>query len=271
MTELSVMSFNVWRGGGLGLELTIDVIRRANPDIAGLQECKPDVAEAIAEELGAHWIADEDGHAILSRHPIVDSIGPTANEWGGLGAIVEIGPRRRRARLFDAHLHWIDYGPYTLHDDPSRAEAAVLEHERAIRMPGLGELLDLMSPAQASKEPTFLVGDFNAPSDLDYPVSLGWPESIACRERGLEDSYRAVHPAQRIYTRESPFAFEEPGITWSPMRAEEVRGVFDRIDFVYHAPSGGTVVKTSVVLDAKNSVSPWPSDHRAVLSTFTLR
>ncbi len=270
-SDLRVMSFNVWRGGGRGLDLTIEVIRRAKPDVAGLQECSPEIARSIAEELGVAWVADVNGHAILSPHEIVDVVGSTTDEWGGLGATLEIRARgaRLRAHVFDAHLHWTDYGPYALHEQVPPAE--VIQHEHDIRMPGLEELLGLMLPALASGEPTFLVGDFNAPSHLDYRSELAWPESLACAEHGLEDSWRAVHPDLRRWAPDARFAFDEAGVTWSPIVAEEVRGVFDRIDFVYHAPAGGTVAASSVVLDERNSVAPWPSDHRAVVSSFSLR
>jgi len=46
--------------------------------------------------------------------------------------------------------------------------------------------------------------------------------------------------------------------------------VFDRIDFVYFSTGDGVEVKSAIELDGRNSVNPWPSDHRAVLSNFVL-
>jgi len=258
------MSFNIWRSGGRSLERTISVLRSAAPDVVGLQECDRDTARVIAAQLEMDSAVDDDGNVILSRHPIARVIGRTRHPWGGLGVTVALSPERR-VHVFDAHLHWASYGPYLLQE--GRPAPFVLARERAYRMPGLHELLAIMDGALTSGEPTFLVGDFNAPSHLDYPDALAWPESVACHARGLSDSYRVLHPERRRYDPRTPFAFDEPGITWSPLTGEEPRGVFDRIDFVYFAAAKP---QEAVELDALNSVEPWPSDHRAVLGTFAL-
>jgi endonuclease/exonuclease/phosphatase family metal-dependent hydrolase len=264
-TELRIMSFNIWRSGGRSLDRTIDAIRVSRPDVVGLQECNASAAEAIAGALGWDGVRDDQGHAILSRFPAT-SLGRTDDVWGGLGATIDLG-ERGRIHIFDAHLHYTDYGPYFLQD--GRSTESVLDSELSIRMPGLEEILEMMTPALRSseREPAFLVGDFNAPSHLDY-VDVAWPESLACHDRGLVDSYRAVHPNNRRYP--GPFRFDEPGITWTPAIEEEPRGVFDRIDFVYYADSSRLRVMSAVEVDARCGVDPWPSDHRAVLSTFAM-
>src|SRR5262249_4183996 len=116
-------------------------------------------------------------------------------------------------------------------------------------------------------EPSFLVGDFNAPSHLDYADFL-WPESLACQAHGLADSYRVLHPENRTYP--LPFTSVEPGITWTPLTSEEPRGAFDRIDFIHYAMASAVTPIQSMELDARNCVRPWPSDHRAVMTTFRL-
>jgi endonuclease/exonuclease/phosphatase (EEP) superfamily protein YafD len=134
-------------------------------------------------------------------------------------------------------------------------------------MPALNQLLSAMAPYLASAEPCFLTGDFNAPSHFDY-TSFPWPTSIACTNGGLSDSYFAAHPNNRKFP--GAFAFTEPGITWTPRTNEEPKGVFDRIDFVFFSAGDGVTVVNATELDGRNSVNPWPSDHRAVLSTFRL-
>jgi endonuclease/exonuclease/phosphatase family metal-dependent hydrolase len=262
-SELRVMSFNIWRSGGRSLEATIEAIRRSNADIVGLQECRVETADTIAKALKFGGVHDPHGHAILSRWPTMP-IGSTTNPWGGLGATIQ-RDEKRRIHLFDAHLHYANYGPYALRGREAFGPAVpeILAQEQAIRMPGLVELLDMMAPFIASGEPTFLVGDFNAPSHLDY-ATIPWPESLLCYARGLADSYRVVHPAARTYP--EAFAFDEPGVTWSPIVEEEPHGAYDRIDFIYWAGRLNPV--SSVELDGRNCVDPWPSDHRAVLTTF---
>lgn len=262
--ELRLMTFNIWRNGGRSLDKTIEAIRQVDADVVGLQECDATTAASIASSLRFDFATDENGNAIASRWRIVDVVGRTRHRWGGLGVKIEIGPDLR-IFVFDAHLHYTSYGPYLLQDGQS--DAYVLEQERAIRMPGLNELLSLMADARVSGEAVFLVGDFNAPSHLDY-TSLAWPESVACYERGLADSYRILHPENRRCPRR--FSFDEPGITWTPLLEEEPRGCFDRIDFIYYAPSDRVTPTSSVEIDASNGITPWPSDHRAVVSTFSI-
>src|SRR5678815_5050369 len=52
VTQLNVMSFNVWVQGGLSLSNCIEVIRTTSADIVGLQECNATTAQTIASRLG---------------------------------------------------------------------------------------------------------------------------------------------------------------------------------------------------------------------------
>jgi hypothetical protein len=79
---------------------------------------------------------------------------------------------------------------------------------------------------------------------------------------GFRDSYRETHPD----------AIAEPGFTWtSGHPGISPWDVFDRIDFVW--ASGPAVTLDSRIVGDDDPVSdvvvePWPSDHRAVVSTF---
>jgi len=245
--ELTVMTFNIWRSGGRSLDDTIDVLREMAPDIVGLQECKADVAEKIADALELGCVTDENAHAILTRGDLSDPR-TTRAQWGGLGATITFEDGSP-IHFFDAHLHWDSYGPY--HLKQGKELDYVLAEERRMRMPGLEEIFELMEPVIEGDEPTFLVGDFNAPSHLDYD-DLPWPTSLACEERGLVDAFREVS--------------EEPGITWTPIPEEEPHGAFDRIDFIHYVRRAHVRAESARIIDR----APWPSDHRAVLATFFL-
>jgi len=52
VTQLKVMSFNIWVNGGLSLSNCIEAIRGAGADIVGLQECNAATAQTIATRLG---------------------------------------------------------------------------------------------------------------------------------------------------------------------------------------------------------------------------
>jgi endonuclease/exonuclease/phosphatase family metal-dependent hydrolase len=259
VTQLKVMSFNIWVNGGLSLSNCIEVIRGAGADVVGLQECNAATAQTIATRLGFYAQPDSDS-SIVSRYPILANI-PTS---GGRAATIQIGPGQR-VHFFNCHLAPYPYGPYDL--QAGQSQTFIVNQEQATRMPALTSLLATMAPFIDSNEPCFLTGDFNAPSHFDY-TSFPWPTSLACVNAGLGDSYQERHGGNRKYP--GLFAYNEPGITWTPKTAQEPNGVFDRIDFVHYSLGDGTAPIASIELDERNSINPWPSDHRAVLTTFML-
>jgi len=259
VAELKILSFNIWVNGGRSLSNCIAVIRTAGADIVGLQECNAATAQTIASNLGFYAATDSDA-SIVSRFRILTNIAAS----GGRGVTIELAPGQR-VHCFNCHLAAYPYGPYPLHD--GKTQNFVIDVENSTRMPALNKLLSAMAPHIAAAEPCFLTGDFNAPSHFDY-TAYPWPTSIACTNAGLNDSYFVAHPNNRKFP--GPFAFNERGITWTPLTNEEPHGVFDRINFVYFSAGDGVAVKSSIELDGRNSVNPWPSDHRAVLSTFVL-
>src|SRR6185312_543149 len=134
--------------------------------------------------------------------------------------------------------------------------------------------LGALPPLAASGMPTFLTGDFNTPSHLDWtaavssvrpdvPFPVDWPVSHALADAGFRDSYRAVHP--------DPVAV--PGFTWTPGGPEsDPREVHDRIDWVLSSGPAETLDSTVVGEaggpDVGIGFTPWPTDHRGVVSTF---
>jgi endonuclease/exonuclease/phosphatase family metal-dependent hydrolase len=259
VTDLRVMSFNIWVNGGTSLTRCIQAIRDSNADVVGLQECNAATAQTIATNLGFYHLGVADV-SIVSRYPIINTI-PTG---GGSAVAVELSPGQV-VYLFNCHLAAYPYGPYSIRE--GKDQAFVINQENQTRMPALNQLLNTMAPYVAGRSPCFLVGDFNAPSHLDY-ANYPWPTTIACENAGLLDSYRLRHAANRTYP--PAFQFDDPGITWTPIRAEEPNNAFDRIDLVLFSGGDGATVIESTELDSRNSVNPWPSDHRGVISRFTL-
>ena len=127
-----------------------------------------------------------------------------------------------------------------------------------------------------------LCGDFNAPSHLDAcwiagvapAVAVNWAASSACAAAGFTDAFRCRNEQPR-----EECGAHVPFYSWSPMAHRERHGCFDRIDFVYCRRIGldgelvapEDLVEAAAHLDSTPSGKPWPSDHRAVLTTLTLR
>ena len=260
--DFVVLDFNIERNGARNFDSVIGLLRATAPDVATLQECDEPTAAKIGAELGWSYVVDPPrNRAILGPHPMT-RIGASHGKWGGVGATVDLG-RRGRVHVFDHHHDWQENGPYLIL--AGKPDKAILDNERRVRKHALDEVFKTMAPTLAKGEATFLAGDFNAPSHLDYD-DIAWPTSVACRDKGFVDSYRAVHPRAR--GEGPPYAIDDPGVTWSPLTEAEDKA-YDRIDFVYATSNAKAV--TSTTLDARNGIDPWPSDHRAVLSGFMLR
>jgi imidazolonepropionase-like amidohydrolase/endonuclease/exonuclease/phosphatase family metal-dependent hydrolase len=265
--ELRVMTFNVEYGGtGVDFGKVVEAIRLAGADIVGLEEPEGNAAE-IADALG--WKHVDLRSDVISRFPIIDPPG-----GDGRFVLVEVRPAEVVA-FANVHLPSDPYGPQWVAD--GRPLEDVLALERRLRVPRLEPVL--LALAGLGDLPAFLVGDFNAPSHLDWTraavglrpqlrAPVEWPVSAAVEAAGFVDSYRAVHadPVQR------------PGLTWwaaRPPVGDDFSGdPQDRIDFVY-AAGPLRVLRSEIVgeVDAPGvdlALTPWPSDHRAVVSTFEL-
>jgi hypothetical protein len=152
----------------------------------------------------------------------------------------------------------------------------VLALEEQMRTPS-ARALQPLGKLGTEGTPLFLTGDFNTPSHRDWtPAMQGlrpdairypvvWPSTALLEAAGLRDSFREAHPDPT----------QAPGLTWTAgMPAPYIRPheTLDRIDFIF---SGGPVatLDSRVFGEAGGSgvdasVTPWPSDHRAVVSTF---
>jgi endonuclease/exonuclease/phosphatase family metal-dependent hydrolase len=281
--DLSVMSFNIFYGGDEldletgdfcevadGCEATfqqvVATIEASGADVVGLQEAERNTRR-IGEALG--WNFDERNH-LISRYPLIDPPGAD-----GAYAFVEVTPGHVVA-VANLHLTSDPYGPYAVRDGASIEEVLQLEHD--VRLPDIQPLLAAMPELQDQGIPLFVTGDFNSPSYLDWtqavadarsdvPFSVTWPVTEALGAAGLHDSYRDVNP--------DPVT--KPGFTWTPggpESAPEGQEVMDRIDLVL--ASGEATTTSSKVVgevdgpDVDIAMSPYPSDHRAVVSTFSV-
>ena len=264
-TELRIMTFNIWLGGELvNFGKVVEAIEKSNADIVGLQEATGNTRR-LADELG--WYANE-RLQIISRFPLIDPPGAD-----GYYIFAGINPGEVVA-VANVHLPSDPYGPYLVRDGSTLEE--VLENEQATRMPMLEPVLTRLTELSEAGMPILLTGDFNSPSHLDWTEALAetraevkypveWPVTVAVEEAGFIDTYRAAHP--------DPVA--EPGVTWTygyPYPRLEPNEVIDRIDLVF-ATKDVEVLKSEIVgpkgsPNADVEIEPFPSDHRAVVSTI---
>ena len=289
---LRVMSFNIYGGGandGLPVDDTVAAIRAAGADIVGIQETRlegevceadncpaagPSVAAEIAAALGYfHYDQTRENaalwaNAVISRYPIGDA---TANDLG-----VPVDVNGTIIWVFNIHLDDEPYQPYQavgIEYGPApftRVPEELVGWAEATRGPAMDLLFaDL---AAAGDAVALVLGDFNEPSGRDWteaavaagqqPVAVDWPTTRRLEAAGFVDAYRAVHP--------DPVA--KPAYTWTPLWSTEddPEDKHDRIDFVF--VRGAAVTGAAIVGEdgprSDIAVTPWPSDHRAVVATI---
>ncbi|WP_409342041.1 endonuclease/exonuclease/phosphatase family protein [Paenibacillus sp. MBLB4367] len=265
VSELKVMSFNIWHGGNetgreTGPARVVDLIREVDADIVCLQETYGS-GPRIADALGYYMYLSSTNLSILSRYPIEETRPVFVSFHCGLAGI-RLSDRQRIV-VSSLWLHWLpDYWSDFL--KPERMPlAAIMEGERDKRLAEMQAILAELGAVtwEADDTPVLLCGDYNNGSHLDWTeasashhngYAVEWPVSKLLADSGYKDSFREVH--------DDPV--QEPGFTWSPRFKESMQ---DRIDYIYYKgaklqASGSRVIDTHPV--------SFPSDHAAVVTTF---
>jgi endonuclease/exonuclease/phosphatase family metal-dependent hydrolase len=276
--ELRVMSFNIWVGGGKSAEQTAKVIAESGADIVGIQEAtrkETNTAAAIAEKSGWYSYTSGRSTAIISKYAITDT------SASGKGVKIQID-KNRSVWMFNVHLIHCPYEPYQLNGieycgAPLLGTAAeAIESAQNSRIEEVMKVVADINEIQKEKIPIFLTGDFNEPSCLDWTpaaVAAGlcimpveWPSTKAFQEQAnMKDSYRTVFPDEVKF----------PGHTWTPLpEKEKYTEIPDRIDFVFFGGEGVKVFWSEIAGEIGElsdiKFSEYPSDHRAVISTFKI-
>lgn len=258
------MTFNIWLGGHqVDFGQIAQAIREAQADVIGIQEPRESLPH-LAAMLGLHY---HTGQNILSRYPILNPPDGSTHY-----ALIEVAPGSVVA-VTNVHLRAFPYGPYGLRDGASVPDVLLAEQHHVLE---IRARLETLRNLVGQGVPVFLTGDFNVPSHLDWTEQTAgawnepfrqpvpWPVSVRLFEYGFRDTYREMHPDP----------LHQPGFTWTPGypvgRMDEGE-VHDRIDFVYAAGPSQTV-QSLIVGEAGPYtdivVTPWASDHRAVVSRF---
>jgi exodeoxyribonuclease III len=196
-----------------------------------------------------------------------------------LGAEIEL-PDDTRLLVFNVHFYHAPYQPYQLLSIPYNngrfinTAADAIDEARKARGDESDRLVEAIQRYWDGDVPIFVTGDFNEPSHADWtpkavtaglvPLAVDWPASNALSAIGLLDTYRANRVDET----------KALGNTWTPVTTpDDPSDRHDRIDFVYAA--GPVQVKETIVVGEKPAfadivVTPYPSDHRAVVAECSL-
>lgn len=262
---LRVGTLNMEYGGEvIDFDKVTEAALALDADILAVQEPWGHVPR-LADDMGYAYY-DTRRH-IVSRLPLLDPPGSPAEY-----TYVEVAPGQVVA-FGTVHLSSSAYGPNrTRRGDPA---ADVIAGEEKTRLPEIAPVAEALAGVAAQGTPAFLAGDFNSPSHLDWTEAmvgsrshviypLAWPVTVTLEQQGFRDSYRDVHP--------DPTA--DPGLTWPAARPKSKdswnpgpTAPADRIDYVFAV--GPSTTTDSQVL-TEDAVTPWPTDHRGVVSTFQI-
>ena len=268
----------------------------------------PRLVEALALK-GKHYYAQDSScdSGVLSLYPIEEDAHPWEGIGSVHRTVVRAG--ERRIALYSAHLDYTRYACYLPrgYDGNSweRLPYPVVSTGEILKMnraSGRDDTIrDFIRRSRSDIEEgldIILAGDFNEPSHLDWGwesawlwdhngAIIPWDCSKLLEEASFADSYRVVHPDPLTYPGFS-FPSDNPScatskLTWAPLSDER-----ERIDFIYYYSGGSLEPVESEVWGPSGYVirgertednTPcrnlpqgrlWPSDHKAVLSTFAL-
>jgi endonuclease/exonuclease/phosphatase family metal-dependent hydrolase len=257
------------------LSQTAKAIRESKADVVGLQEIGRNL-QKLAELL--KWNRSSQGWSgIVTRFEIVKEYRCGKNT-GGIRVRTDSG---REVLVFNAYFSPGPYQPYQLLNIPYGKAPFIKTEEEAIafakktRGSQVGELLKQVEKLADENLPIFCAGDFNEPSHLDWteaaakakrhPIKVAYPTSIAMLKAGFVDSYRKVYPDE----------MKHPGFTWTPLaKPDDPKVHHDRIDLIYFKGGGIKVDRVQIVGESKENadivISPYPTDHRGVVTTVTL-
>lgn len=272
-TKISIMTFNIENGGTqVDFNKVVDAIKASKADVVGIQEGWGNT-KRIAQALG--WKYYNRQLHIISRFPLLNPA-----DGKNLYTYIEVQPGKVIA-MANMHLPDEPYGPDMVKNGATAT--AVEQTEKKVRLPTAAPFIEKIATVAKLGIPVFLTGDFNSPSHLDWTTNtvnvlpnhryvVVWPVTKMIQDKGLIDSYRDVHPdtiKDTAYTWPSGRpAIKNPIDGFNPSEKD----LRDRVDFIYTA-GNSKVIESHIVgepgyQNVDISVSPWPSDHRAVVSRF---
>ncbi|KAF1967417.1 endonuclease/exonuclease/phosphatase family protein, partial [Bimuria novae-zelandiae CBS 107.79] len=258
----------------------VKFLKGAGVDVVGLQEASGSHAKRLGEALGWNWHQDNGDNSvgIISRFPIVKRY---ANIGRGSG--VELALRSDTSKplnFWSAPLAAYPYGPYGFCFENKSAAQITSDEDTAGRPAQIKQIIDGTKSLRDSSTPFVLVGDFYAPSHLDWTCanqenhcekSLDWPTSRIPIDAGLFDSFRKAHADTKAVS----------GNTWSPIyrkNEDDWQGQpepQDRIDYIYGTSKLEVKSSEAVVVGAPSAypdykINEWTSDHRCVVTTYEI-
>ena len=268
------------------------------------------LVEALKDKGLTYYSERSQDSGILSRYPIIeqDALYPVKDDQGSITKAI-LNVNGREIAFYSAHLDYRNCSLYLPRGyDGSTWEKlpAIITDTSIIAADNLKSERDeaqyaFLSDAEKERKLGRIVlyaGDFNEPSHLDWTeatkdlydhngVVMKWQNTYKLEKAGFIDAYRDKYP-NPISHPGFTFPADNPlvdikKLAWAPDADDR-----DRIDFIFYhkedkikldditivGPNGDIVKNKRVILETQDPVLPpkgiWPTDHKAILATFSL-
>lgn len=306
--DLKFMTWNIWGklnqnprytiNGKTGRERMIEILKESDADVITMTETYGSAAD-IAASLGFYYYTPslDANLAIFSRYPLED-FGTVKNlsSFSFIVSTVRL-PNNGKIRVYNI---WLTSGGRHIVEIKNK----MISDKEFVKgdVNRFNHIQELLQHPDFKKDisnknniPVITAGDFNCVSHLDYTVEskkaglnyfriLPNATSLAMEGAGFVDSYRFAHP---ILTPETlgytwttvgqGFVYEsERGFVPISVNPEpEYRDPYTRIDFIYSTGNKIKPISSRTILhhasNSKRSFPEFPSDHGAVLTTFSIK
>lgn len=284
--QLAAATWNLWDAGSHVNDATykaLAVIASTGLDVIGVQQDDGTAATRIARALGWYSVEGDGGVGIVSAYPVDARL--TSSAAGVIPPAVTATAHvlGRDIRLWSAGLDGAASGPHAACQGGVTDPAALVDAEKKTARYDQATALAAAVRADATgadTTPVIVLADLESPSSADWTAAtasahcsvgaVAWPVPAQLASAGLTDTYRAAHPDPA----------KAAGNSWSPIVATDpATGTAepqDRIDYVYSAGADLVVLGSNTLVagwpSAKNVAgNAWPSNHRAVVTTFRLQ
>ena len=267
------------------------------------------IVEALKKRGETYYSFYTEDSGLLSRYPISDSttVYPLNDDRGSIYRLVSKKDGQEFA-VYTAHLDYRNCAYYDVRgydgntwekEEPvTNIDSILILNKASVRDDAIANFLAEAQKDREAGRIVILGGDFNEPSHLDWTEAtkdlfdhhgavVPWDCSMMLAEAGFIDTYRSLYPDPVKYP-----GFTCPAdckdidlkrLVWSPEADDR-----DRIDFILYAPFEGLSLTDVSIVGPKGDIlrgervteetsdpiiepiAVWPTDHKAVLDTFTL-
>lgn len=247
---------------------------------------------------------------LISKYPITEQtvIYPLKNDAGSITK-ASIDVNGKTVALYSAHLDYRHYACYLprgydgstwekMEAPITDVDSILTQNRKSFRQKAINAFIEESKKEIEKGNIVIIGGDFNEPSHLDWTdktknlwdhngTIIEWEVSKSLYNSGFKDTYREYYPDVINYP---GFTFPSDNesvdtskLTWAPESDER-----DRIDFIYYYPSSNISLQKSIMVGPSMSivknkrvkeegkedfilpVGTWPTDHKALVTTFVI-